>query len=99
MFAIDKVAHGRKRTRVAIPGYDEYQRAIRFSGKSGDIFFAEDYEIREFKRTIGGIIYVGKYHDEVGRSRSGESVIMALEEWLAKKSFKKQQEGEDESGR
>lgn len=88
MFAIDKVAHGRKRTRVSIPGYDGYQRAVKFSSKSGEIFFAEDFEIKEFKRTIGGILYVGKFHDENGRTRSGESVIIYLEEWLAKKTFK-----------
>ena len=100
MFAIDKIAHGKSRTNVLIPGYEDYQRAIRFSGKTGDNFFAEDFQIRAFKRTIGGILYTGKFHDEVGRTRSGESVIMCLEEWLARKSFKKAQEGgDDESGR
>lgn len=91
MFAIDKVAHGRKRTRVSIPGYEGYQRVVRFSSKSGEIFFAEDFEIKEFKRTIGSILYVGKFHDENGRTRSGESVIIYLEEWLAKKTFKAQE--------
>jgi hypothetical protein len=101
MFAIDKIAHGRKRTNVLIPGYDEYQRAVKFANKPGNNFFAEDFEIKAFKRTIGGILYTGKFHDEMGRTRSGESVIMYLEEWLAKKSFKKAQEegGDDESGR
>lgn len=91
MFAIDKVAHGRARTRVVI-GKGEPQFATRLGGKPGDQFFAEEYEIPKFKRTVGSILYVEKHFAEGEKVRSGNSVIVALEEWYAKNEMKKAEE-------
>lgn len=92
MFAIDKVAHGRSRTRVVIKEGDEPQPAIRLGGKPGDEFFADEYEIKAFKRTVGSIVYTEKYFASSDRTRSGKSVIVALEEWLAKNQMRKAQD-------
>lgn len=88
MFAIDKVAHGRTRTRVVIAD-GEPQSAIRLGGKHGDQFFANEYEVPALKQTIGSVLYVDKYFAEGEKVRSGNSVIVALEEWYAKNGMKK----------
>lgn len=88
MFAIDKVAHGRSRTRVVINN-GEPQFATRLGGKSGDQFFADEYEVPALKRTVGSILYMESAFPGVDRSRSGNSVIVALEEWYAKNEMKK----------
>lgn len=92
MFAIDKVAHGRSRTNVVIPGTDKAQPAVRLGNKPGTNFFAEEYEIPGFKSTVGSILYTGKYFADGEKSRSGKSVIVALEEWLAQQALKKASE-------
>lgn len=91
MFAIDKVAHGRARTRVVIAD-GEPQSAIRLGGKHGDQFFANEYEVPALKQTIGSVLYVDKYFAEGEKARSGNSVIVALEEWYAKNGMKKVEE-------
>ena len=91
MFAIDKVAHGRTRTRVVI-GKGEPQFATRLGGRPGDQFFAEEYEVPALKRTIGSVLYVEKFFAEGEKVRSGNSVIVALEEWYAKNEMKKAEE-------
>lgn len=91
MFAIDKVAHGRTRTRVVIAD-GEPQSAIRLGGKHGDQFFANEYEVPALKQTIGSVLYVDKYFAEGEKVRSGNSVIVALEEWYAKNGMKKVEE-------
>lgn len=91
MFAIDKVAHGRARTRVVIAD-GEPQSAIRLGGKHGDQFFANEYEVPALKQTIGNVLYVDKYFAEGEKVRSGNSVIVALEEWYAKNGMKKVEE-------
>lgn len=91
MFAIDKVAHGRARTRVVIAD-GEPQSAIRLGGKHGDQFFANEYEVSALKQTIGSVLYVDKYFAEGEKVRSGNSVIVALEEWYAKNGMKKVEE-------
>jgi hypothetical protein len=88
MFAIDKVAHGRSRTNVVVSGTTKPQPAIRLGGKTGNNFFAEDYEIPGFKRTVGSIVYVDKMYGQGEKTRSGKSVIAALEEWQANKMMK-----------
>lgn len=88
MFAIDKVAHGRSRTNVLIPGTDKPQPATRLGGKPGNNFFAEEFEIKAFKRTVGGIVYTEKIYGQGEKTRSGQSVIAALEEWQASKMMK-----------
>lgn len=92
MFAIDKVAHGRSRTNVVIPGTDKPQPATRLGGKPGNNFFAEEFEIKAFKRTVGGIVYVEKMYGQGEKTRSGQSVIAALEEWQASKMIKRSDE-------
>ena len=92
MFAIDKVAHGRSRTNVVIPGTDKAQPAVRLGNKPGTNFFAEEYEIPGFKSTVGSILYTGKYFSDGEKSRSGKSVIVALEEWLAQQALNKAKE-------
>ena len=82
MFAIDKVAHGRSRTRISIGGGPS-QFVTRLGKKPGNQFFAEEYEIPGFKRTVGSILYADKYYSEGEKSRTGKSVIVALEEWQA----------------
>lgn len=87
MFAIDKVARGKKRTQVLIPGYDDYQRVVRFSGRTGNTFFAEDFEVADLKRTIGSVVYLGEYHSDV-RTRAKRSVVATLDEIISKKLMK-----------
>lgn len=89
MFAIDKVAHGRSRTRIVINEKEEPQPAIRLGGKPGDEFFAENYEVPALKQTVGNILYVSKFFAEGEKVRSGNSVIVALEEWFARQSLNK----------
>ena len=91
MFAIDKVAHGRARTRVVI-GKGEPQFATRLGGRPGDQFFAEEYEVPALKRTIGSVLYMEKFFAEGEKVRSGNSVIVDLEEWYAKSEMKKVEE-------
>lgn len=91
MFALDKVAHGRARTRVVI-GNGEPQFATRLGGKPGDQFFAEEYKVPVLERTIGSVLYMEKYFAEGEKVRSGNSVIVALEEWYAKNEMKKVEE-------
>lgn len=93
MFAIDKVAHGRSRTRVVIAD-GEPQSATRLGNRPGNQFFADEYEIAALKRTVGSILYVDKFFSEGDRTRSGGSVIVALEEWIAKEQMKKAEEGD-----
>ena len=88
MFAIDKVAHGRKRTNVVIPGTSKPQPVTRLGGKSGNNFFAEELELPALKRTVGGIVYTEKLYGQGEKSRSGQSVIVALEEWQASQMMK-----------
>lgn len=88
MFAIDKVAHGRSRTRVVI-GDGEPQFATRLGGKPGDQFFADEYEIPTLKRTVGSVLYMESAFPGENKFRSGNSVIVALEEWYAKNEMKK----------
>ena len=92
MFAIDKVAHGRSRTNVVIPGTTKPQPAIRLGGKPGNNFFAEEFEVPGFKRTVGSIVYIDKMYGQGEKTRSGKSVIAALEEWQAAKMMKKDEE-------
>ena len=92
MFAIDKVAHGRTRTNVVIPGTNKPQPATRLGGKPGNNFFAEELEIKALKRTVGGIVYVEKLYGQGEKSRSGQSVIATLEEWQASKMMKRSDE-------
>ena len=89
IFAIDKVGHGRSRTRIVINDKDEPQPAIRLGGKPGNEFFAENYEVPGLKQTIGSILYVSKFFAEGEKVRSGNSVIVALEEWYARQSLNK----------
>lgn len=91
MFAIDKVAHGRSRTRVVIAN-GEPQSAVRLGNKPGTQFFAEEYEIKAFKRTIGSILYIERNFSEGEKIRSGKSVIFTLEEWYAKEQMNKSKE-------
>lgn len=88
MFALDKIAHGRSRTNVVITKGGDPQPAIRLGGKSGSNFFAEEFEIPAFKRTVGSIVYVEKMFGQGEKVRSGQSVIVALEEWQAAKTIK-----------
>lgn len=91
MFAIDKVAHGRTRTRVVIEN-GEPQFATRLGGKSGYQFFADEYEVPALKRTVGSILYIERNFSDGEKIRSGNSVIVALEEWYAKNEMKKVEE-------
>lgn len=91
MFAIDKVAHGRSRTRVVIAN-GEPQSAVRLGNKPGTQFFAEEYEVKALKRTVGSILYTEKYFNDGEKSRSGKSVIVTLEEWFAKEQMDKPKE-------
>lgn len=89
MFAIDKVAHGRARTNIVINPEDEPQSAVRLGGKPGSAFFADEYEVPALKRTIGSVLYTESAFPGGDKSRSGNSVIVALEEWYAKNEMKK----------
>ena len=91
MFAIDKIAHGRSRTRVVINN-GEPQSATRLGGKPGDQFFADEYTIPVLGRSIGSILYIESAFPDGEKSRSGNSVITALEEWYAKNEMKKAKE-------
>ena len=73
-------------------GKGEPQFATRLGGRPGDQFFAEEYEVPVLKRTIGSVLYMEKYFAEGERTRSGNSVIVALEEWYAKNEMKKAEE-------
>lgn len=92
MFAIDKIAHGRARTNVVISGTDKPQPAIRLGNRPGNTFFAEELEIKAFKRTVGGILYTQKMYASDEKSRSGQSVIVALEDWQASKMMRNSEE-------
>lgn len=94
MFAIDKVAHGRSRTRVVIND-GEPQFATRLGGKSGDQFFADEYEVPALKRTVGSILYMESTFPGADKSRSGNSVIVSLEEWYAKNEMKKAEQQDE----
>lgn len=89
MFAIDKVAHGRARTNIVIRDEDEPQSAVRLGGRPGSAFFADEYEVPALRRTVGGILYMDSAFPGGDKSRSGNSVIVALEEWYAKNEMQK----------
>lgn len=99
MFAIDKVAHGRSRTNVVLPGTEKAQPMVRLGNSPGTNFFTEEYEIPGFKRTVGSVLYTEKYFSDGEKTRSGKSVIVSLEEWLASQAMKKATEDEDELSR
>lgn len=88
MFAIDKIAHGRSRTRVVING-GEPQSVTRLGGKPGNQFFADEYTVPVLGRSIGSILYMEDSFPGSEKARSGNSVIAALEEWYAKNEMKK----------
>ena len=96
MFAIDKVAHGHSRTNIVLPGAQRSQPAVRLGGKPGNQFFVDDYEIPEFKRTVGSILYVDRGAIDGDKQRTGNSVIVALEQWLAEKEVKNIREEQSE---